>query len=134
MLTVYKPSSKFVPAMKGRRAKCPALMSSEAIFGKTPPGPSIVGSNPYNSGASTIDCVTPLKISDVFASLKQSKVFPVLANDAHEAIPETKFCQSISRRAALNSNAVPAEPDSKILAYHEYISLSPKVNNDLQLL
>ena len=121
MFTVYEPSSKFVPAMKGRRAKCPALMSFEGISGKRPPGPSIVGSNPKNSGASTIDCLRPLKISDVFASLKQSKVFLVVANDAHEATPETKFCQSISRLDALDSNAVAAKPDSKILTYHENI-------------
>ena len=120
MYTVYEPSSKFVPAMKGRRAKCPELMNVEATSGKIPPGASIVGSNPKNSGASAFAWLTPLKISDVFAFLKQSKVFGVLANDAHEATPETKFCQSISRRAASNSNAVPAEPDWKILENHEY--------------
>ena len=63
-----------------------------------------------------------MKISDVFAFLKQLKVFLVLTNDAHEATPETKFCQSTSRRDALNSNAVAAEPDSKILTYYEYIA------------
>ena len=100
--------------MKGRRAKFPALMMFETISGKIPPGPSIVGSNGNNSGASVIDCLRPTKISDVFASLRQLKVFPVFANEAHEGTPETKFCQSISRRAALNSNPVAAEPDSKI--------------------
>jgi len=112
---VCEPSSKFVPAIKGRRAKCPALISFEAISGKRPPGPSIVGSNANNSGASASDFSRPTKISDVFAFLKQSKVFPVVANDEHEETPETKFCQSISRRDALNSNGVAAEPDSKIL-------------------
>jgi hypothetical protein len=123
MFTVYEPSSKFVPAMKGRRAKCPDLMIFEGISGKRlpEPPPSIVGSNPNNSGASKIAWLRPVKISDVFAFLKQSKVFPVLANDAQEATPETKFCQSISLRDALNSNADAAEPDSKILTYHEYI-------------
>ena len=121
MFTVYEPSSRFVPAMNGRRAKCPALMRFEAISGKRPSGPSKVGSNAFLSGASAIDFLRPVKISDEFASLKQSKVFPVPANDAHESTPETKFCQSISRRDALNSNADAAEPDSKILTYHEYM-------------
>lgn len=121
MFTIYEPSSWFVPAMKGRRAKRPVLKSFEGISGKRPQGPSIVGSNPNNSGASASDWLRPIKISDVFAALKQSKVLLVAANDAHEATPETKFFQSISRRDARKSNAVPAEPDSKILTYHEDI-------------
>ena len=108
--------------MKGRRAKRPSLISFEGISGKRPLGPSIVGSNANNSGASAIDRLRPLKISDVFASLKQSKVLLVAANDAHEATPETKFFQSISRRAAWKSNDDACEPDSKILTYHEYIT------------
>ena len=117
MFTGYEPSSKFVPAMKGRRAKCPALMSFEGMLGKRPKesSESIVGTNPNNSGTSASAWLRPIEISDVFAFLKQSKVSLVPANDAHEVTPETKFVQSISRRDAWKSNDVAAEPDSKIL-------------------
>ena len=74
----------------------------------------MVGSNPKSSGAFVTAVVTPESISVEFACLKQSNVFPENAREAQEGTPETKFCQSISRRAAVNSNAVAAEPDSNI--------------------
>jgi len=81
-----------------------------------------------------MDWTRPAKISVEFAFFKQSKVFPDLANGAHEETPETKFCQSISRRAALNSNAVAAEPDSKIFDVSWIYGLSVEASDGLQLL
>jgi len=94
----------------------------DAISGKRPPGPSIVGSKPNVSGAFLRAFKTPEKISDVLAALRQLKVFPDVAREVHEGTPDTKFCQSISRREALNSNAVAAEPDSNI--YFDMVSSS----------
>ena len=74
----------------------------------------MVGSNPKFSGASVMAVITPENTSVEFARFKQSNVFPESARDAQEGTPETKFCQSTSRRAALNSKAVAAEPDSNI--------------------
>jgi hypothetical protein len=73
-----------------------------------------VGSNPKASGAFVRALITPENTSVEFACFKQSNVFADSARDAQEGTPETKFCQSTSRRAAVNSNAVAAEPDSNI--------------------
>lgn len=77
-------------------------------------GPSIVGSKPNSSGARESEFNNPAKISVVLAAFRQPNVSPDRARDAHDGTPATKFCQSTSRRAALNSSAVDGDPDSKI--------------------
>ena len=58
--------------------------------------------------------ISPVKISLVFAFLKQSKVLMLCTVVAHEATPPTKFVQSICRRAAVEIMPVAAIPDWNI--------------------
>lgn len=94
------PSSIFVPLMNGIFAKLPRANTREGRSGYNPPGPSIVGSNANCSGDLPSALRRPVKISLELACWRQSKVWPEVALDAHEATPVTKFSQSISRRAA----------------------------------
>jgi len=94
--TSSQPSSRFVPEMKGKCANCPLENNFEGKSGNTPPGPSIVGMNPNNSGDSEMAAIRPSAISLASAACKQGKVFPLVARDEHEETPRTKFSQSIS--------------------------------------
>lgn len=100
--------------MNGSFANPPAEISRDAISGKTPPGPSMVGSYPKSSVTASSPCTTPASSSAELAFCKQPNVFPERASAAHDGTPATKFCQSVSRCEALNSSAVAAEPDSNI--------------------
>ena len=86
------------------------------MSGNSPPGPSIVGANPKASVERFKAFRTPKRISLVFADFRQSKVLLVVASEAHEGTPATKFFHSTCRFGVLagNSIAVAAEPDSNI--------------------
>lgn len=110
----HRPSSRFVPAIKGRRANCPLASSFDGKSGSTPPGPSIVGSKGTMPGASERAASRPWAMSVEFAPCRQGKVSPLLARETHEGTLLTKFLQSYSRSSALELRVVEAEPDSKI--------------------
>lgn len=107
------PSSKQVPAMNGRCAKCFLAKSLEGMSGIIPPGPSIVGMNGNSSLASRNTVLVALMIVTRDASLKQSKV-DFARTPLHSGTAATSNCQSTSRREASYRNADAAEPDSRI--------------------
>ncbi len=99
---VTAPSSWFVPAMNGNRAKCPRWNKADGNCGIRPPGPSRTGSQGNCSTVSAIAAESPANISVVFALRKQLKVDPDVAVEAQDETPLTKFCQSVSPRSAVN--------------------------------
>lgn len=84
------------------------------MSGYSPSGPSSVGSKGKSSCDNASEVSNPWSISLVSAALRQAKVSPEVARSAHDGTPPTKFCQSISRRSALNVSDVAWEPDSRI--------------------
>lgn len=107
------PSSKTVPAMNGMFENFPAAKSLDGRSGMIPSGPSMTGTKRKGWGNEAAVCSQASRSVAVSALCMHENVSPGGAL-AQAGTLEANVSHAISRREALNSGVVLAEPDSKI--------------------